>query len=71
MRKELRDLAARFAERALPSRGRYVRQPARVEPDGSLILPPDPFRPVMRTALGAAAATIVAAGIVRRIRASR
>ncbi|HEY7496869.1 MAG TPA: MBL fold metallo-hydrolase [Vicinamibacterales bacterium] len=71
MREELRRLADGFVERAVPSRGRYVRQPARIEPDGSLILPPDPFRPAMRTVLGAAAAAVVAAGIVRRIRASR
>jgi glyoxylase-like metal-dependent hydrolase (beta-lactamase superfamily II) len=71
MRQALRELARNFAVRAIPSRGRYVRQPARFEPDGSMILPPDPFRPAMRMALGAAATAVVAAGIVKRIRASR
>lgn len=64
----LRDLAAHFAAKAVPSRGRYVRQPARADRTGVLFVPPAVPDVVGRTVAGVAAVAIaaVAFAAVRR-----
>ena len=64
----LRDLAAHFAETAVPRRGRYVRQPAMADRTGVLFVPPPVPDVVGRTVAGVAAAAIaaVAFAAVRR-----
>jgi glyoxylase-like metal-dependent hydrolase (beta-lactamase superfamily II) len=56
----LRHLAANFAEKAVPSRGRYVRQPAMADRTGVLFVPPPVPDVVGRTVAGFAAAAIAA-----------
>ena len=64
----LRELAEQFRERAVPSRGRYVRQPALADQSGVLFVPPAVPDVIGRTVAGVAAAAIaaVAFAAVRR-----
>jgi hypothetical protein len=55
MRRQLRELAARFAEREVPRFGRYAQRPAVTDEQGIVSLPPDPLPKV-------AAGRVVAAG---------
>jgi glyoxylase-like metal-dependent hydrolase (beta-lactamase superfamily II) len=68
LERQLRELAANFADRAVPSRGRYVRQPARTDQTGVLFVPPPVPDMVGRAVAGFAAAAIaaVAFAAVRR-----
>ncbi len=63
MRRELRDLAARFAQREVPSFGRYAREPAVADEQGIVTLPPDPLPKVLAGAVVAAGLTF---GLARR-----
>ena len=56
MRRLLRELAARFAEREVPRFGRYAQRPAVTDEQGIVSLPPDPLPKV-------AAGLVVAAGV--------
>jgi glyoxylase-like metal-dependent hydrolase (beta-lactamase superfamily II) len=56
MRRQLRELAARFAEREVPRFGRYGQRPAVTDERGIVSLPPDPLPKV-------AAGLVVAAGV--------
>jgi glyoxylase-like metal-dependent hydrolase (beta-lactamase superfamily II) len=67
MRAELRRLASRFAQREVPSYGRYARQPAITDEHGIVSLPPDPLPKV---AAGFAIAAAVAVGIAQQRRRS-
>jgi len=64
----LDELAANFRERAVPSRGRYVRQPALADRSGVLYVPPPVADVVGRAVAGAAVAAIAAVALaaVRR-----
>ena len=66
--RELRDLAEHFAKRAVPSRGRYVRQPAKADRTGVVFVPPPVPDVVGRTVAGVAAVAIAAMAfaVVRR-----
>jgi glyoxylase-like metal-dependent hydrolase (beta-lactamase superfamily II) len=66
--RELHDLADHFAKRAVPRRGRYVRQPATADASGVLFVPPPVADVVGRTVAGVAAAALaaVAFAAVRR-----
>lgn len=68
LERQLRDLAVHFAERAVPSRGRYVRQPAMADRSGVVFVPPPVPDVVGRTVAGVAAVAIaaVAFAAVRR-----
>lgn len=65
---ELQELAAHFRERAVPSRGRYVRQPALADRSGVTFVPPPVPDIVGRTVAGVAAAALAAVAVaaVRR-----
>jgi glyoxylase-like metal-dependent hydrolase (beta-lactamase superfamily II) len=56
MRRQLRELAARFAQREVPRFGRYAQRPAVTDEQGIVSLPPDPLPKV-------AAGVFVAAGV--------
>ena len=56
--RELRDLAANFKRRAVPVRGRYIKQPATADRTGVLFVPPPVADVVGRTVAGVAAAAI-------------
>jgi glyoxylase-like metal-dependent hydrolase (beta-lactamase superfamily II) len=64
----LRELAEQFGRRAVPARGRYVRQPALADQSGVVFVPPPVPDLVGRTVAGVAAAAIaaVAFAAVRR-----
>ena len=64
----LDELATDFRERAVPSRGRYVRQPALADRSGVLFVPPPVPDIVGRAVAGAAVAAIAAVALsaVRR-----
>ena len=66
--RDLRNLAANFRERAVPSRGRYVRQPALTDRTGVLFVPPPVPDRVGRAVAGVAAVAVaaVAFAAVRR-----
>ena len=66
--RELQDLAADFRERAVPARGRYVRQPALADRSGVVFVPPAVPDVMGRAVAGVAAAAIaaVAFAAVRR-----
>ena len=68
LERQLGDLAANFKERAVPTRGRYVRQPARTDRTGVVFVPPPVADVVGRTVAGVAAAALaaVAFAAVRR-----
>ena len=68
LERELQDLAANFRQRAVPSRGRYVRQPALADRSGVVFVPPPVPDVVGRTVAGVAAAAIAAFAVaaVRR-----
>ena len=68
MRHALHMLAAHFDERERPKFGRYARRPARMQPDGTYVLPRDPF-PLVAGALAAAA--VGGAMLARRVTSSR
>ena len=65
---QLHDLAANFERRAIPARGRYVRQPALADRSGVVFVPPPVPDIVGRTVAGVAAAALAAVAIaaVRR-----
>jgi glyoxylase-like metal-dependent hydrolase (beta-lactamase superfamily II) len=56
MRRQLRELAARFMEREVPRFGRYAQRPAVTDEQGIVSLPPDPLPKV-------AAGLLLAAGV--------
>ena len=62
MRGTLRDLAAHFADREIPTFGRYAQQPARTDERGIVSVPPDPLPKVLA---GAALAAGIAYGLAR------
>jgi hypothetical protein len=66
--RQLADLAANFERRAIPARGRYVRQPAMADRSGVVFVPPPVPDLVGRAVAGVAAAAIAAVAIatVRR-----
>jgi glyoxylase-like metal-dependent hydrolase (beta-lactamase superfamily II) len=66
--RQLRDLADHFRERAVPTRGRYVRQPAIADRTGVVFVPPPVPDVVGRTIAGVAAVAVaaVAFAAVRR-----
>lgn len=66
--RELRDLADRFRSRAMPVRGRYVREPAVADRSGVVYVPPAVPDPVGRAVAGVAVAAVaaIALGAVRR-----
>lgn len=68
LQEELRALAETFRQRAVPSRGRYVRQPALTDRSDVTFVPPAVADPIGRVVAGAAAAAVVAAAVsvVRR-----
>jgi glyoxylase-like metal-dependent hydrolase (beta-lactamase superfamily II) len=68
LERELQDLAADFRQRAVPSRGRYVRQPALADRSGVTFVPPPVPDIVGRTVAGVAAAALAAVAVaaVRR-----
>jgi glyoxylase-like metal-dependent hydrolase (beta-lactamase superfamily II) len=68
MRAELRELAMRFADREIPSFGRYARRPAITDEHGIVDLPPDPLPRVLA---GAALAAGMTWGLARSRRATR
>ena len=66
--RELHDLAERFERRAIPRRGRYVREPALADRSGVVFVPPPVADVVGRAVAGVAAAALAAVAIaaVRR-----
>ena len=67
MLQELEELARRFDELAIPRRGRYIREPAVMDADGVVHVPPPVADPLPK--ILAAAAIVAAAGIaVNRMR---
>jgi glyoxylase-like metal-dependent hydrolase (beta-lactamase superfamily II) len=62
MRRQLRELAARFAEREVPRFGRYSQRPAVTDEQGIVSLPPDPLPKV---AAGLLVAAVVAWGLAQ------
>lgn len=66
MRDDLRALAARFAEREIPSGGRYTHQPALTDEHGIVSLPPDPLPKVVLGVVAAAGLTYALARTRRR-----
>lgn len=66
----VRDLAGRF-EREMPRQGRYVRAPARVRPDGSHDLPPDPWPATFWRVAGSVAAAAALTAVVKNRRGAR
>jgi glyoxylase-like metal-dependent hydrolase (beta-lactamase superfamily II) len=61
LKTELRALAEHFAERAVPRRGRYVREAAVTDRSGVVYVPPAVSDPVGRTVAGVAMAAVAAA----------
>jgi glyoxylase-like metal-dependent hydrolase (beta-lactamase superfamily II) len=68
LERQLQDLAANFRDRAVPARGRYVRQPALADRSGVVFVPPPVPDIIGRTVAGVAAAAIAAVAVaaVRR-----
>lgn len=66
--RELRDLADHFRSRAMPVRGRYLREPAVADRSGVVYVPPAVPDPVGRAVAGVAVAAVaaIALGAVRR-----
>lgn len=66
--RELQNLAVNFRQRAVPKRGRYVRQPAVADRSGVVFVPPPVPDVVGRTMVGVAAAAVamMAFAAVRR-----
>jgi glyoxylase-like metal-dependent hydrolase (beta-lactamase superfamily II) len=66
--RELRDLADHFRSRAMPIRGRYVREPAVADRSGVVYVPPAVPDPVGRAVAGVAVVAVaaIALGAVRR-----
>jgi glyoxylase-like metal-dependent hydrolase (beta-lactamase superfamily II) len=60
LRHDLQELAAHFRERAVPSRGRYVRQAAITDRSGVLFVPPAVPDPFVRAIAGVAAVAVAA-----------
>ncbi len=67
LERQLQDLAANFRERAVPSRGRYVRQPALADRSGVVFVPP-PVADVVGRAVAGVAAAALAAVVVAAVR---
>ena len=70
MLQELEYLARNFEERAVPSQGRYVRQPAVMDADGVVSVPPAMADPLPKIVAAVAALTIAGAA-VRHLRHRR
>jgi glyoxylase-like metal-dependent hydrolase (beta-lactamase superfamily II) len=72
LKRELRDLSANFRTRAVPRRGRYVREPAIADRTGVVYVPPPVPDRVGRAVVGVAVAAVAAVALtaVRR-RSSR
>ena len=60
LQRELNDLAMNFRDRAVPERGRYVRQPALTDRTGVVFVPPAVPDRVGRTVAGVAAVAVAA-----------
>lgn len=70
MLQELEDLAENFEERAIPKQGRYVRQPAVMNADGVVSVPPAMPDPLPKI-VAAAAALSIAGAVVSHLRNRR
>ena len=60
LQRDLRNLAANFREHAVPSRGRYVQQPAVADDSGVVFVPPPVADQVGRAVAGVAAVAVAA-----------
>lgn len=60
LQRDLRGLALNFRERAIPARGRYVRQPAITDRSGVVFVPPPVADRVARAVAGMAAVAVAA-----------
>ena len=69
MQEDLRQLARNFTSRAVPSQGRYVKQPALFDENGVVAVPPPAPDPLPRVLLGAGLGLMLAV-ILRRRRPS-
>jgi len=70
LRYQLETMAINFEERAIPRRGRYVKEPAIADHTGVRYIPPAAFDPVPKL-VGLAAAGLAALYIVRKVRRGR
>lgn len=72
LHRQLHDLAVNFHRRAVPSRGRYVRQPAITDRSGVVFVPPPVADVIGRTVAGVAAVAVAAVALaaLRRRRGS-
>jgi glyoxylase-like metal-dependent hydrolase (beta-lactamase superfamily II) len=68
LKRDLEDLAANFRRRAVPSHGRYVRQPAVTDRSGTVFVPPAVPDRIGRAVAGVAAVAVAAVALaaVRR-----
>lgn len=67
MRRTLNHLASHFKQEVQPRSGRYVKEPARADANGTTYVPPQDLRPVLVAgAIGIAAVAAIAYGMRRR-----
>ena len=71
LQRDLNDLSRHFRERAVPARGRYVREPALADRSGVLFVPPPVSDRVGRAVAGVAAVAVAAIALSAARRRSR
>ena len=71
LRRQLRDLAERFNELALPERGRYVYQPVLADERGVISLPAPVTDPMPKMVAGASIAAVAAVSALMFLRHRR
>lgn len=71
MRRQLDELARDFDELAVPTHGRYVRQPAVTDERGIVSVPPPVADPVSKAIMGAGVAAVAGVALLAVSRARR